>query len=132
MALPVRVLLDTHAFLWLIQGDARVSTAAAAIFLEPENELFFSAARYWEICIKQALGKLGLAHGWQAVLDAERAANSIGWLEINKAHCQGILHLPPHHGDPFDRLLISQAIAEHMLLLSADGNMQRYTVETVW
>lgn len=128
----MRVLLDTHAFLWFIQGDERVSREAEAIFLEPDNELFFSAASYWEICIKQALGKLGLAHGWQEVIDTELSTNSIGWLEIKKAHCQGILHLPPHHGDPFDRLLVSQAIAENMALLSADMNMRRYSVKTLW
>lgn len=126
------MLLDTHAFLWLIQGDERVSKGAEAIFLERDNELFFRAVSYWEICIKQSLGKLGLAFGWQETIDAELAANGIGWLEIKKAHCQGILHLPQHHGDPFDRLLISQAIGENMALLSADVNIGRYGVKTVW
>lgn len=128
----MKVLLDTHAFLWLIHGDERVSKGAEAIFLERDNELFFSAASYWEICIKQSLGKLGLALGWQEAIDAELAANSINWLEIKKAHCQGILHLPQHHGDPFDRLLISQAVAENMALLSADANIGRYSVKTLW
>ena len=128
----MKVLLDTHAFLWLIQGDKRVSGEAEAVFLERDNELFFSAASYWEICIKQSLGKLGLALGWQEILDTELAANSIGWLEIKKAQCQGVTHLPQHHGDPFDRLLISQAMAENMALLSADANIGRYSVKTVW
>jgi len=128
----VKVLLDTHTFLWLIQGDKRVSREAEAIFLERDNELFFSAASYWEICIKQSLGKLGLALGWQEILDTELAVNSISWLDIKKAHCQGLLHLPQHHGDPFDRLLISQAVAENMVLLSADANIGKYSVKTVW
>ena len=128
----MKVLLDTHAFLWLIQGDKRVSREAEAIFLERDNELFFSAASYWEICIKQNLGKLGLALGWQEILDTELAVNSISWLDIKKAHCQGLLHLPQHHGDPFDRLLISQAVAENMVLLSADANIGKYSVKTVW
>ena len=128
----MKVLLDTHAFLWLIQGDKRVSREAEAIFLERDNELFFSAASYWEICIKQSLGKLGLTLGWQEILDTELAVNSISWLDIKKAHCQGLLHLPQHHGDPFDRLLISQAVAENMVLLSADANIGKYSVKTVW
>jgi len=118
--------------LWIIQGDRRVSPEAEAIFLESDNALFFSAASYWEICIKQGLGKLGLALGWQDALDTELAANGVSWLEVKKAHCQGILHLPQHHGDPFDRLLISQAVAENMVLLSADTNIKRYSVKTVW
>ena len=128
----MKVLLDTHAFLWLIQGDERVSREAEAIFLERDNELFFSAVSYWEICIKQSLGKLGLTLGWQEILDTELAVNSISWLDIKKAHCQGLLHLPQHHGDPFDRLLISQAVAENMVLLSADANIGNYSVKTVW
>ena len=128
----MKVLLDTHAFLWLIQGDKRVSREAEAIFLERDNELFFSAASYWEICIKQSLGKLGLALGWQEILNTELAVNSVSWLDIKKAHCQGLLHLPQHHGDPFDRLLISQAVAENMVLLSADANIGKYSVKTVW
>ncbi len=128
----MKVLLDTHAFLWLIQGDKRVSREAEAIFLERDNELFFSAASYWEICIKQSLGKLGLTFGWQEILDTELAVNSINWLDIKKAHYQGLLHLPQHHGDPFDRLLISQAVAENMVLLSADANIGKYSVKTVW
>ena len=109
-----------------------MSREAEAIFLERDNELFFSAASYWEICIKQSLGKLGLALGWQEILDTELAVNSISWLDIKKAHCQGLLHLPQHHGDPFDRLLISQAVAENMVLLSADANIGKYSVKTVW
>ena len=128
----MKVLLDTHAFLWLIQGDERVSREAEAIFLECDNELFFSAASYWEICIKQSLGKLGLTFGWQEILNTELAVNSVSWLDIKKAHCQGLLHLPQHHSDPFDRLLISQAVAENMVLLSADANIGKYTVKTVW
>ena len=128
----MKVLLDTHAFLWLIQGDERVSREAEAIFLERDNELFFSTASYWEICIKQSLGRLGLTFGWQEILNTELAVNSVSWLDIKKAHCQGLLHLPQHHGDPFDRLLISQAVAENMVLLSADANIGKYSVKTVW
>lgn len=128
----MKVLLDTHAFLWLMQGDARLSSEAGAAFLNPDNELFFSAASYWEICIKQSLGKLGLTFGWQEAIDTELAANRITWLGISRAHCQGLLHLPRHHGDPFDRLLVSQAQAETMALLSADTNIRRYDVKTIW
>ena len=128
----MKILLDTHALLWLMQDDARLSPEAAAAFLEPDNDLFFSTASYWEICIKQSIGKLGLAFGWQGTVDAELAANRVNWLGVNKAHCQGLLRLPHHHGDPFDRLLIAQAQVETMALLTADTNIWRYDVKTVW
>jgi len=128
----VNLLFDTHAFLWFISGDKRMSETSKAAVLDTKNHLFFSAASYWEICIKQSLGKLGLIAGWQNVFDTELATNDIKWLAVEKSHCQGIVHLPMTHRDPFDRLLISQAQTEGMALLTADETIKKYSVKTLW
>jgi PIN domain nuclease of toxin-antitoxin system len=127
----VKLLLDTHTLLWSFQGRTLGQRAGAA-FLDLENELHFSAASYWEICIKLALGKLRLAPNWQDVIDRQLAANHIQWLPISKAHCQRVIELPLLHGDPFDRLLIAQALCEDMVLLSADANIVKYPVAVLW
>jgi PIN domain nuclease of toxin-antitoxin system len=128
----MKLLLDTHCFLWLIHGDKRLSAKAQAYFLDTDNTIFFSAISYWEICIKQSLGKLGLRGTWQHSVDQELKANGIRWLGLEKHHCQAIMLLPDIHRDPFDRLLIAQAQTENMALVTADSNIQQYPVVCVW
>ena len=128
----MKVLLDTHTLLWAIQDEKKLSSKARDTFLEPENELFVSMASYWELCIKAGLGKLELAKNWQKTLDDELLENGIKWLAIEKAHCDGIMKLPFLHRDPFDRLLVAQAQVETMTLLTADENIQKYKVKTIW
>ena len=96
------------------------------------QHLYLSAASYWEICIKSALGRLGLQSNWPSLLDQELAVNQIRWLPIEKEHCRALTALPLVHGDPFDRLLIAQARVEGMTLLTADEQIQRYEVPTLW
>jgi len=127
----VKFLLDTHVLLWIII-DGPVSEQARSAFLNEENELFLSAASYWEICIKVSIGKLDLAANWQKTIEDEMRINGIKWLPIEKTHCHELLKLPFHHGDPFDRLLIAQALHEKMTLLTADGNIKLYAVQTMW
>lgn len=127
----MRLLLDTHAFLWSITGGP-VSEQARIAFLNNENELFLSAVSYWEISIKVSLGKLLLADGWQETFEQEMLINQIKWLPIEKKHCHAVLTLPFHHGDPFDRMLIAQALCEEMTLMTVDTNIKRYTVQTLW
>jgi PIN domain nuclease of toxin-antitoxin system len=127
----MKLLLDTHVFLWSLTGE-NLSYAARDAFLNTENSLFFSAASYWEICIKQSLGKLRLVANWADVFDRELAANNIQWLPIEKTHCQQLIQLPPLHGDPFDRLLIAQAQCDGLTLLTVDKHIQAYAVDTLW
>lgn len=127
----MKLLIDTHAFLWALTGAGLTSVARQA-FLDPENSLYFSAASYWEICIKTSLGKLSLAADWRQRFDAEMTANQILWLAIEKEHCHRIISLPLLHGDPFDRLLIAQALCEDMTLMSADRNLRLYPVPILW
>lgn len=127
----MKILLDTHAFLWLIWGK-NLSDLARTTFENPENDLYLSAASYWEMTIKISLGKLQVTHDWSARFDQEMQSNSIRWLPITKEHCQRLLTLPKIHNDPFDRLLVAQAQVEAMALLTADTNIQQYPISTIW
>ncbi len=128
----MRWLVDTHALLWLITGDARLSSNARAVFLDPVNELFLSAASYWEICIKVSIGKLTLMSDCPDVIDRELTANGIEWLPVAKEHCQAVVSLPFHHRDPFDRIIIAQALCENLSLLSDDPLLRKYDSTVVW
>ena len=125
----MKYLLDTHVFLWAILDDRKLSSKAAAVILDTSNDLYFSAASYWEICIKAGLKKLKLKRNWAGAFDREIAVNGIKWLAIEKAHMRGVVTLPRHHGDPFDRLLISQCKVEKLTLITADSHMPTYGIK---
>ncbi|MCB0063357.1 MAG: type II toxin-antitoxin system VapC family toxin [Caldilineaceae bacterium] len=124
-------MLDTHAFLWAI-GEHGLSPTAQQAFLSLENELFLSAASYWEICLKIGIGKLNVMTEWQTRFEYEMIINQIQWLPIEQTHCQRITALLHHHRDPFDRMLIAQALVEGMTLMTADAKIQQYSVPTLW
>ena len=128
----MNVLLDTHAFLWLATGDDRLSETARKTFLNQENSLFFSAASYWEICIKMSMGKISLKSGWFQTIQNEMEINAIQWLPIEMTHCAKVIKLPFHHRDPFDRMLVAQAITEKMQLLSRDSRLSAYSIKRIW
>ena len=128
----MKVLLDTHTFLWLVTGDDRLSKTARQTFLNLESRLFFSAASLWEICIKISLGKISLKSGWFQTIQNEMELNVIQWLPIEMPHCAEVTKLPFHHRDPFDRMLIAQAIVEDMQLLSRDNHLSTYAIKRIW
>ena len=128
----MKVLLDTHAFLWSITGDDRLSKTAEKTFLNPDNILYFSAASFWEICIKMSLGKLSLKSGWFKTIQDEMRNNAVQWLPVEMPHCVELTKLPFHHRDPFDRMLIAQALVEDLQLLSRDGRLSAYEIELIW
>ncbi len=128
----MKVLLDTHTFLWSISEPERLSDLAKETFLNEKNELYLSAVSYWEICIKKGLDKISLDQNWINLFDREVTANKIIWLPISKPHCQAIINLPFIHRDPFDRLLVAQANYENMTLLTKDKNIQKYKIKAVW
>ena len=128
----MKLLLDTHAFLWSIEADGRLSKRTSQAFLDPTNELYLSALSYWEICLKQSLGKLNLHENWEKIIDRELTINEIQWLAIEKSHCQNLADLPWLHRDPFDRLLVAQARCEGMAILTADKIIKKYTIRTIW
>jgi len=128
----MKVLLDTHAFLWLISGDGRLSETAQKTFLDPGNIMFLSAASLWELCIKMSLGKLSLKSGWLKTIQDEMEVNAIQWLSIEMPHCVELTNLPFHHRDPFDRMLVAQAMVEDMQLLSRDNRLSSYEIKRIW
>jgi PIN domain nuclease of toxin-antitoxin system len=128
----MRLLLDTHVFLWLRFLPRKVSSAALDAYRKPDNEVFLSLVSVWEMQIKQQLGKLELDIPLAQLLDEQYENNAIRFLPIELAHILRVEELPFHHKDPFDRLLIAQAIQEEMLLLSSDGIFSEYSVSRLW
>lgn len=128
----MKLLLDTHALLWFYLGDARLSTAAAAWIIDPANEIWISPAVFWEIAIKVNLGKLVFAVPYQQLIDDAIGSNGFKILPIETRHTAIIASLPLHHRDPFDRMLIAQAIAEDAAIVSIDTAMDAYSVQRLW
>jgi len=128
----VRLLLDTHALLWICSGDGRLSERARAAALDDRSELLFSVASWWEIAIKVGLGKLELQADWAAAIRREMRHNGIEWLPVRPEHCERIPSLPFHHRDPFDRLLIAQAQAEKLTIITCDPHFAAYDVDVLW
>ena len=128
----MRVLLDTHAFLWWISDDSRLSDRAKEIIGDGSNELYFSAASGWEISIKAGLGRLEVPEDLEPFIADQLSRNAIQALPIYLRHALHTRTLPDHHRDPFDRILVSQAVLEELPLLSADPLVSSYPVEVVW
>lgn len=128
----MKVLLDTHAFLWWVRDDRRLSERAREIFADTGNELLFSVVSGWEIAIKSRLGKLRVAGDLDAYLSAHLRDNAMRVLPIYLSHAVRVADLPEHHQDPFDRLLVAQADVEGVPLVSTDPAISRYPVEVVW
>jgi PIN domain nuclease of toxin-antitoxin system len=116
----------------MLQGDSRLGVQATKVIASPENELHLSAASYWEICIKVSIGKLALRKDWMRLADREMEWNGIAWLPVRKEHALGVVDLPFHHRDPFDRLLVAQAKVEKLTMLSADSVFHAYGIPVVW
>jgi len=127
-----KILIDTQAFLWIAGDDPRLGAAARQAFLEPTHRLFLSMASLWEMAIKISLGKLALQPDWPQRIDAEMIANGILWLPIEPEHCVAVSTLPFHHRDPFDRLLIAQALVEDLAVMTADPLFSAYGIKCIW
>lgn len=128
----MKLLLDTHAFLWLLSGDRRFGKKARRRVEDPRNEKCLSIASVWELAIKVGLGKLRLADPLGEVVDLGARSNGIALLSIAKEHVLDVSALPAHHADPFDRLLVAQALREEMTLVSRDEVFDAYAVKRVW
>ncbi len=126
-----RFLLDTHAFLWLIQGDTQLSERARAVIGDDANQLYFSVASLWEIVIKLNIGKLKIGHTIEDIYTL-LAQLKIEILSIERSDLNRYLTLPLHHRDPFDRILIAQAIDRELVFVSADESFGAYSVQRLW
>ena len=127
----MKALLDTHTFLWAIAEERRLSRRAQQIYTGP-NDLWLSVASVWEILIKTQAGKLPLPEPVGPYLVKKLVQNQIELLPITLDHVLGIEALPPHHRDPFDRLLIAQSIEEGWPIVTADPWFARYPVDVIW
>ena len=123
-----RVLLDTHTVLWALGNVAALSPTSRTLLEDPENEPLVSVASLWEIAIKSSLGKLDAPDEFPAEIDA----TGFGWLSVAREHAWAVRSLPHHHRDPFDRLLVAQALAERLPLVSNDAQLDAYGIERVW
>lgn len=122
-----RLMLDTHAFLWWLGNDPQLGAKARELIANANNQVFVSAATAWEISIKKSLGKLEAPEGLDTIADEEGFEK----LPISFFHGERAGDLPPHHRDPFDRMLIAQSQAEGLEIITADNTIPKYQVRTV-
>ncbi len=128
----MRLLLDTHAFLWFVLDDGRLGRNAGSLLRDPDNDLLVSPATFWEIAIKISIGKYSLGEDFASFMERQITDNDMSVLPITIRHTATVAALPFHHRDPFDRLLIAQGIVEHVPLLSTDAAFDKYSVRRVW
>lgn len=128
----MRLLLDTHAFLWFIMGSANLSVNARALIENPANERLLSVASLWEVAIKVSLGKLTLSAPFDELIPAQLKLNGIDLLSIKVDHLSTLTTLPFHHRDPFDRLIIAQSMVEKLPVISIDAAFDIYGVTRNW
>jgi len=128
----MKLLLDTHTFLWFIMGSPNLSTTARALIEDVANEKFLSVASLWEIAIKLSIGKLMLSAPFDVLIPQQLSLNGFELLNIEIDHAALVATLPFHHRDPFDRLLIAQASVEKMSVVSIDAVFDAYSVTRLW
>lgn len=128
----MKILLDTCAFLWFAGDSPRLSEHASGVFLDESNELYLSAASVWEISIKYAGGKLSLAQRPDIFIPKAREANAIATLDVDEESALHAGRLPPLHADPFDRMLVAQAVIHGMTILTPDPLIESYAVRVLW
>ncbi|MBK5102021.1 MAG: type II toxin-antitoxin system VapC family toxin, partial [Desulfobacteraceae bacterium] len=114
----MKILLDTCTFLWLITNDPELSTPACELFRDPMNDVYLSAVSTWEITIKHTLGRLPLPEAPESFIPAQRKQHGVTALPLEEEATFYLTRLPPYHRDPFDRMLICQAIVHGMVLLT--------------
>ena len=128
----MNVLLDTCVFLWIVRGDSALSATARAMFSDPGNLVYLSAVSAWEITVKHKLGRLPLAEPPETYVPKERVKHRILPLDLTESSVLVLERLPDLHADPFDRMLVCQAIAHGMVLLTPDTQIQAYPVNSRW
>ena len=128
----MKLLLNTHTFIWWDSSPQKLSRKALALCENPENNLLLSIASIWEIQIKLQLGKLSLNLPLPELIESQQQTNNIELLPIDLTHVLTLDSLTNHHKDPFDRLLISQAIVEDAVLVSGDSILANYPVKIEW
>ena len=127
----MKLLLDTHAFLWFVWGHKNLSNTAQAAISNPNNDVFLSAASHWETAIKTSTGKLTLTAPFRMLIEQSMLNNNFRTLAIEVAHSDAVVGLGFHHRDPFDRMLVAQALVEQLSIVSADAQFDPYGVARI-
>ena len=128
----MNLLLDTHTLLWFVLGEAHLNAAARQLIEDATNPKFVSPATYWEIAIKISIGKYALNETYETFIDRAIRQNGFFILPIEPRHTALLINMPFHHRDPFDRLIIAQAIVEGIAIVSADPVFDDYSVQRLW
>lgn len=128
----MRVVIDTHVFLWWVEGDRVLPARARAALADRQNECLLSMASVWELAIKASLGKIRFATSVQRYVTEHIANNGFRLLDIQLHHVGRVESLDFHHSDPFDRLLIAQALEENLPIVTADKIFGKYGLKRIW
>jgi PIN domain nuclease of toxin-antitoxin system len=128
----MKYLLDTHTFLWFINADEALSATAQSLIEDPNHDILLSIASIWEMAIKVSLGKLTMQEPFTEFVLKEMQENNIILLNVSPEHAGLVATLPFHHRDPFDRLIIAQALSEEILIIGMDAIFDAYGVERKW
>ena len=128
----MKLLLDSHVFIWMDISPNRLSVKAQQAITDPQNEIYLSYVSIWEMQIKIQLGKLSLNSSLQKAIQNQRKTNDLALLSIKIRHIFALQNLPHHHGDPFDRLLIAQAQTEGLRFVTDDAKIQQYDIHPLW
>lgn len=128
----MRLLLDTHAFLWWVTDDDRLSERATDLIADGTNDVYLSAASVWEIAIKAGLGRLRLPEDARSFTPSQLERNAFQALPVHLSHAVAVIALPDLHRDPFDRMLVAQAMSEGLTIVSGDPRIAPYAVSVVW
>jgi PIN domain nuclease of toxin-antitoxin system len=128
----VKILLDTCTFLWIVGDSPELSEASRNLFREPSNDVFLSAVSVWEISVKYALGKLPLPHPPEKYIPTQREKHMVDPLGLDENSVLHLNRLPQLHKDPFDRMLICQAINHGLVILTPDELIAQYPVASKW
>jgi PIN domain nuclease of toxin-antitoxin system len=127
----MKILLDTHIFLWFISGDSRLSTDVRDAIRDPDNEIYLSVVSVWESIVKYQLGKLPLPEPPETYLPKQRSLHQIASLALDETSVAQLARLPPLHRDPFDRMLICQAVQNGLIIATVDAAVRAYSVSVI-
>jgi PIN domain nuclease of toxin-antitoxin system len=128
----MRYLLDTQSLLWLVIDDPRLTPQVRFTFLDNQNETFLSIASLWEMAIKISLDKLFIEGSLESFTEKHILANDIQFLPVEPSHICRLEKLPFHHRDPFDRIIIAQAIEENLSIIGSDQVFDKYRIKRIW
>jgi len=128
----MKYLLDTHAVLWFWWDDPRLGARARSVIMDPANQKLVSLATPWEVAIKTSLKKIDIGGPYEGFFSQQMTRSCFEWMAFREEHFCRLSDLPFHHRDPFDRMLVAQALVENVSIISSDAHFEAYGVSRVW